>query len=150
MKRTLAAALFATLSLPAFAAEDGAALYTAQCALCHQGSGGGAPGQYPPLRDRVNRIAATDAGRHYLADLLTNGMAGHITAAGQDYVGYMPSFRQLADAQIAAILNHVISLGSGGPARLTPADIAAARARPLDPAAVMAERGALAAKQTLP
>ena len=149
MKRLIALAL---LIAPAAAASpDGAALYVQQCSLCHQADARGAPGQYPPLRSRVGTIAASTAGRHYLADLLINGMSGAIKAGGATYVGYMPSFRQLPDDQIAAILTHVAGLDTSNSPAITTADVAAARARgPIAPGTVHAERADLGTHQTLP
>ncbi len=139
-----------TQAVPARAA-DGASLYAAQCAVCHQADGGGSPGQFPPLKNRVDKIAGSPEGKAYLADLLTHGMSGSIDAAGDTYVGYMPSFAQLPDDSIAAILTYVSGLGDSKPTPgFTAADIAAARAHSLTAAAVAAERKALAAQHPLP
>jgi len=136
---------------PAHAAPDGAALYTAQCSVCHQADAGGAPGQFPPLKNRVDKIAGSPEGKSYLADLLTHGMSGSIDVGGDSYVGYMPSFAQLPDEQLAAILTYVSSLGDAKPTPgFTADDLKAARAHALTAAAVNKERQALAAKHPLP
>ena len=54
MRPVLAAALLA--ATPAFA--DGAAVFDANCAFCHQGGGVGVPGQFPRLAGRAGAIAA--------------------------------------------------------------------------------------------
>lgn len=145
----IAAMLLAPMA--ARAADAGADLYTAQCAMCHQADAGGAPGQYPPLKNRIDKIAATPEGRHYLADLLTHGMAGSIMAAGDSYVGYMPAFAQLKDDEIAAILSWVSAQGDSKPPPVIAAsDIAAARSRTLTAAGVAQERKALDAAHPLP
>ena len=133
------------------AATPGADLYAQNCSACHQADAAGAAGQFPPLKNRLDKIAATPEGRHYLADLLIHGMSGSIAAGGDSYVGYMPGLASLKDDEIASILNWVSSLGdSKPPPVVTTADIAAARGRTLTPAAVAAERTALAARHPLP
>ncbi len=111
----------------------------------------GLAGQFPPLRNRVDKIAATAEGRHYLADVLIHGMAGSIDVDGDAYVGYMPAFARLPDDQIAGILNWVSSLGDSKPVPLVAVtDLAASRTRTLTAAGVLAERTALAAQHPLP
>lgn len=136
-------------------AATGADLYAANCAMCHQADGIGAPGQYPPLKGRIDKIAASAEGKHYLADVLVNGMAGRIEAGGASYVGYMPSFKQLPDADIASILTWLSSLGASlGDSKPAPvieaADIAAVRSQPLSAPVVAKERKTLAAVHPLP
>ena len=135
----------------ASAAPSGAELYAQQCSSCHQGDAAGLAGQYPPLRNRVDKIASTPEGRHYLADVLTHGMAGSIQAAGDTYVGYMPAFSHLKDGEIVAVLDWVSALGdSKPPVTIAETDIAAARGRTLGTAAVAQERKALDARHPLP
>ena len=92
----------------AIAAEvDGAAIYTAQCAACHQASGAGVPGAFPPLAGHAGDLYAAD--RAYLPAVLVAGLMGAIDVGGVTYNGLMPAFAQLDDAEIAAVLNHVLS-----------------------------------------
>ncbi len=107
---TLAAVLapvlaVATLSLPATAAPDGAAIY-ARCAACHTKTGAGLPGAFPPLASDFRALAAKPAGRRYLVLVLTRGISGPITVEGKPYRGVMPA-QSLDDAATAAVLNHV-------------------------------------------
>jgi len=150
--RVLLAALPATVLGATLAqAADGAGLYAQNCAVCHQADATGLAGQYPPLKNRVDKIAATPEGRAYLAEVLTHGMAGPIDAAGATYVGFMPAFKQLKDDEIAAILSWVSSQGTTKPApELAAADIAAGRAKTLNAAAVAKDRATLAAQHPLP
>lgn len=153
MRRPGLVAVLASMSLAtaAQAAPDGADLYAQQCAVCHQADAGGAPGEYPPLKNRVDKIASTKDGVHYLADLLTHGMSGSIQAGGDSYVGYMPSFKALKDEEIAAILSWISAQGSTKPPPvITAADIAAARGDVLTASAVNKERQALDAQHPLP
>jgi len=85
---------------------DGAAVYTAQCAACHQAGGGGIAGAFPPLAGHVGDLYAADP--EYLVDVMLYGLQGPITVAGASYNGLMPAFGQLGDPEIAAVLNHVL------------------------------------------
>ncbi len=85
-------------------AADGAQIFGAQCAACHQASGSGVPGVFPPLAgsEWVN-------GKDSLAaNILLHGISGKLTVKGEAYNGAMPAFGdKLSDAQIAAVLTHV-------------------------------------------
>lgn len=87
------------------AAVDGKALFAAQCAACHQASGKGVPGVFPPLdgSEWVNRTPRV------LANILLHGVTGSIVVAGNDYNGSMPSFAQLGDAELAALASYIRS-----------------------------------------
>lgn len=88
----------------AAAAPDGAAIYAARCAACHQPAGTGVPGAFPPL-----------AGSEWLAGperrlvaLVLHGVTGPLTVKGTAYNGAMPPFgAQLNDAELAALLSHL-------------------------------------------
>jgi len=84
---------------------DGQAIYEANCASCHQATGQGAPGAFPPLAGHVPALYNAD--RSYLINLLLYGLQGEIQVEGQTYNGQMPAWQQLSDDDIAAILNYV-------------------------------------------
>lgn len=114
---------------------DGAALYTAQCAACHQATGTGVPGAFPPLANHVGRLFAAD--RSYLPAVMVAGLMGPIEVAGMSYNGLMPAFPQLSDDELAGILNHIMvawgdadELGDAF-SPFTPDDVAEQRARGL-------------------
>jgi mono/diheme cytochrome c family protein len=155
-RRSILPALAAFAAVAAGAPRDGRAatgaeLYAQNCSMCHQADGAGLAGQYPPLKNRIDQIAATPEGKHYLADLLTHGMTGSIQAGGASYVGYMPAFKQLPDGDIASVLNWLSDQGgTKPPPHLEAADLAAARGRSLTAHAVLDERTALQAQHPLP
>ncbi len=132
-------------------AASAASLYAGNCAVCHQANAEGVAGQYPPLAGRVDKIAASQAGRQYLADVLVHGMTGQIEAAGQSYVGYMPAFPSLSNDATASILNWLSAKGATKPMPvITAAEIADARGKPLSASAVNQERKAFTAQHPLP
>ncbi|SEH13897.1 Cytochrome C oxidase, cbb3-type, subunit III [Sphingopyxis sp. YR583] len=88
-------------------AQDGATIYK-RCAACHLADGAGVPGAFPPLKADVRALAATAAGRRYLALVVIRGVSGPITVAGKVYRGTMPAQAGLNDTQVAAVLNHVV------------------------------------------
>ncbi|HEY2686545.1 MAG TPA: cytochrome c [Steroidobacteraceae bacterium] len=92
-------------------AGDGAALFAQNCALCHQSSGAGLPGQFPRLAGRVGAISTHDLGRSYLIDVLTYGLSGTVTVDDQEIIGVMPAFNALPDDVVADILSYVQTLG---------------------------------------
>lgn len=151
MKRAFFLLACALPVAPAFAGSDGASLYNSNCSVCHQASGVGSPGQFPPLKGRVDKIAGSPEGKTYLADVVLNGLHGTIQAGGGSYVGFMPSLKTLPDDQVAAILTYVASLGDTKPAPAITADeIKAARAQPKKAKEIIAERKVLDAAHPIP
>lgn len=88
------------------AVVDGAAVFGVRCAACHQATGAGLPGVFPPLAgsEWVTGKAET------LVALVLHGINGPLTVKGNSYNGAMPAFKeQLQDGEIAAVLSHVRS-----------------------------------------
>jgi mono/diheme cytochrome c family protein len=128
---------------------DGAVLFQQSCAGCHQGTGLGIEGVFPPLAKHVPVILKADGGREYLARVLLFGLQGPIQAQGKTYSGRMPGFGGLEDNQLAALLNHLSR--SWGNAELLPSsfrpynvtDIATLRANPLTVNQLLEQRSKL-------
>ncbi len=99
-RRTLAD-LRAGVAAPA-GAVDGKQLFTAHCAACHQASGLGLPGVFPPLAGSEWVVGD----ERVLANILLHGIEGEIIVAGVTYKGAMPAFRQLGDVELAALATH--------------------------------------------
>ncbi len=137
--RAAALVLAAPLAAQCTAAEAQSAVYDANCAICHQAAGAGVPGSFPRLAGRAGALAALPAGRNLMILAALNGMTGKLQADGQSIMGLMPSFGALSDAEISEALNYVAHLEGKTPRRFTPAEVAAARARPaLSPSEVNA------------
>jgi mono/diheme cytochrome c family protein len=109
---------------------EGATTFKASCAVCHRPTGAGTPGLAPPVIVYPPRFVGTSEGRRQLAMTVLYGMYGDIVVDERHYNFKMPEFAQLDDATLATVLNHVIfDLGH-----------APAEAKPLDAAAIAAER----------
>jgi mono/diheme cytochrome c family protein len=125
---------------------DGAAVFQANCAVCHGAKGLGQPSLAPPLTSYPARYAAIAEGRRQLAMTVLNGMFGGIDVESKHYDFKMPDFSTLDDAALAAALNFVVFDLSHAPDAtkpLGPAEIAAERAHPLEGAAVREHRAAV-------
>lgn len=88
---------------PTFA--DGKAVYERVCQACHQASGQGVPGTFPPL-----------AGSEWVSDdpavpvkIVLKGLQGPLTVKGQNYgtMAMPPQEGVLNDAEIAAVVTHI-------------------------------------------
>lgn len=97
------------------AVADGKQLYAAQCLACHQANGKGVPGVFPPLAGSEWVVGD----ERVLANILLHGVNGEITVAGVAYQGAMPAFKQLGDAELAALASHIRSQWSNQAAPLT-------------------------------
>ncbi|WP_017523093.1 c-type cytochrome [Pusillimonas noertemannii] len=93
----------ADFAVPALA--DGGQLYTANCVACHQASGKGLPGVFPPLSGS-EWVSAEDPG--VMIKIVLHGVQGPLTVEGAKYEGLMPHFHdKLSDEEMAALVNHV-------------------------------------------
>jgi mono/diheme cytochrome c family protein len=114
-----------------------------QCQGCHQPTGKGIAGVFPPLAGHVPEILAAKGGRQWIIQLLLNGMNGPISVKGAAYNGAMAGYAGLSDVQIAEVLNYISSSwGNKNPKPFTAAEVKAQR-KPLTPAQVNSARKAL-------
>ena len=124
----LSAAVAALVVLPAATraqAADGKKVYSATCAACHQATGEGAAGTYPPLAG--SEYVTGEEGK--LARVVLHGLAGEIEVQGETYNGAMPAWGAvLNDADIAAVLTYIRSAWGNKAAPVTAATVAQIRA----------------------
>jgi len=162
MKRPLAASLLALLAAgsayalaqdlanerpPKAAMEAGEAAYLANCAACHQPTGKGLPGAFPPLADS-DYIRSVP--RERLVDVVLHGFSGKIKVNGADYDGVMPALNHLSDIDIANVLSYVThSWGNTGPA-IAATEVAARRGAQTQQAAEAGTKTAEAKYQGAP
>ncbi len=84
---------------------DGGQLYTANCVACHQASGAGVPGVFPPLA-KSEWVDAADAS--VMVRIVLHGIHGPLTVEGAKYNGEMPHFQdKFSNEELAAIVSHV-------------------------------------------
>lgn len=83
---------------------DGGQLYTAHCVACHQATGKGLPGVFPPLTESEWVTGKPEV----MVQIVLHGITGELTVEGTKYNGTMPTFKdKLSDAEIAAVVSHV-------------------------------------------
>lgn len=105
--------------------------YMLQCMGCHTPDGGGEPGRVPSVRETLNPLASTPAGRKFLIQVPGSAQS------------------KLTDAELAAVLNWMVDNLTAAPAehppqRFTAEEVARYRHTPL--VAVQAERQRLLAE----
>lgn len=89
------------------AVADGGTVYAANCAACHQASGQGLTGAFPPLAGS-EWVQTADAA--VPAAIVLYGLHGPVEVAGVTYQGVMPAFGgQLSDAEAAAVVSYIRS-----------------------------------------
>jgi mono/diheme cytochrome c family protein len=107
----------------ATAAIDGGQIFAAKCVACHQTTGLGIPGVFPPLAGS-EWVLGNDK---VLVQIPLHGITGVVQVKGAAYNGAMPVFDSLSDAEIAAVLSYVrTQWGNAAPA-VSPATVAAGR-----------------------
>ena len=104
-------------------ALDGEKIYKARCAACHQVTGQGLPGAFPPLAGSEWVIAPAELP----ASILVYGVSGEITVGGKPFKGQMPTFKNLKDEEIAAILTYVRSSWGNEAGEVSPQVVASVR-----------------------
>lgn len=82
----------------------GKRVYEANCQACHQGSGEGIPGAFPPLAD--SDFLNEDIPR--AIDVIVHGLKGPIKVNGQSFDSIMPAM-QLPDEEVANVLTYVLN-----------------------------------------
>lgn len=103
----------------------GQKLFSANCALCHQSSGLGQAGVYPPLAGSEWVIG--DSPKR-LQQILLHGISGTIHVKGGIYNNNMPAWNAaFTDKQIAAILTYVRQEWGNNAPPITEAEMAEAR-----------------------
>ena len=121
-----APAAVATPAGEGYDAAKGQALFTANCAACHQASGEGLPGAFPPLKGNaaVNDVDATVHIR-----VVLHGLQGS-SVGGVNYASPMPPFAStLSDADIANIIDYERSSWGNHGAPVTAQQVAAERVK---------------------
>ena len=119
----------ATATKPASATvaqgPDGKVVFSTTCAACHQATGEGVEGTYPPLAG--SEIVNGDENK--VVRIVLHGLTGPVEVAGETYSGMMPPWGGvLKDPEIAAVLTYVRSAWGNHAAPVTVSKVAAIRA----------------------
>ena len=104
-QRTVADLRPVVVAAGAAPAVDGKQLYSAKCVACHQGSGLGVAGVFPP-------VAASEwvlGDEKILTNILLHGVNGEMIVKGNKYNGAMPAWKSLSDDELAAVLTYIRS-----------------------------------------
>ena len=112
---------------PASPLDAGKKLYNGNCANCHQSSGEGAPGSYPPLGGSEWVMGSKER----LAAIMLAGVSGPITVKGGTFsTQVMPGWSSnFTDEKLADIMTYLrASWGNTGGA-VKPDEVAAARTK---------------------
>jgi len=93
------------------------------CGACHQATGAGLPGAFPPLAgsDYLNK----DVNRAIKTVL--NGLTGEVVVNGKKFNSVMPSQKALSDQDIADVLTYVYSSWGNSKKVVKPAQVKALR-----------------------
>jgi mono/diheme cytochrome c family protein len=102
---------------------DGGQLFAAKCAACHQATGAGIPGVFPPLAGSEWVLGSDKV----LVLIPLHGVSGTLRVKGSEYHGAMPDFSALGDDEIAAVLSHVRSQWGNHAAPVSPATVRSGR-----------------------
>lgn len=127
--------------------ELGASTYAANCVSCHQDTGLGIVGAFPPLAGHIPDLYNAEGGREYIINVVLYGLQGEINVDGTAYNGIMNPWAQLSDEEIAATLNHELTSWDNEAlledfTPLLPEEVAVLRDQGLAPADVLSLRPA--------
>ena len=85
---------------------NGKKLFDKTCSACHQVSGLGIPGVFPPVK---NADYVKKAKPEQLIEIVLNGLKGPITVNGTKYNNVMaPLAKMLKDQEVADVLNYLV------------------------------------------
>jgi len=90
----------------AMAGGNGGQVYQTNCASCHQATGKGIPGTFPPLAG--NPVVTGDPSK--LIHIVKYGLTGAVQVSGHTFNGMMPPWgSQLSDGAIASVVTYIRS-----------------------------------------
>jgi nitrite reductase (NO-forming) len=105
--------------------EAGFRVFVRTCVTCHQPSGRGLPGAFPPLAGSDFLMADEDRAIR----IVLGGLEGHLTVNGAPFAATMPSHACLSDDEIADVLTFVRNSWGNRANPTTRAAVAAHRAQ---------------------
>lgn len=105
----------------------GKKVYNGNCANCHQPSGEGQPGVYPPMVGSELVLGSKER----LAAILLHGLSGPITVKGASYPGtaQMPGWSDKSDTQLANLMTYIRASWGNKANDVKPDEVTKARAK---------------------
>lgn len=100
----------------------GEGVYGANCAGCHQATGEGLAGTFPPLAGNPNLADAK-----HVTSVVVKGLSTGVEVKGVKYTQPMPGFSQLSDEEVAAVATYVRNSWGNSFGGVTPDEAKAAR-----------------------
>jgi nitrite reductase (NO-forming)/hydroxylamine reductase len=85
--------------------QAGAAVYNVTCMPCHQETGQGLPGAFPPLAKSDYLLSDPERA----VGIVVRGLQGEVTVNNQKFNSVMPAMTQLSDQEIADVLTYVLN-----------------------------------------
>ncbi|MDH4106395.1 MAG: c-type cytochrome [Gammaproteobacteria bacterium] len=104
--------------------KAGEEVFKVACVACHQDTGQGLPGAFPPLAKSDYLLA--DPAR--AVGIVVRGLQGEVTVNGQKYNSVMPAMTQLTEQQIADVLTYVLNTWGNAGGSVSAERVAAERA----------------------
>ncbi len=102
-QRTVAALRPPVKAAGAAAAVDGKQVYGSKCAACHQASGLGVPGVFPPVAGAEWVVGDEKV----LTQIVLHGVNGEMQVKGVTYKGTMPAWNTMSDEELAAVMSYM-------------------------------------------
>lgn len=103
---------------------DGKSAFEGRCAVCHQVTGLGLPGAFPPL---AGSPYVTSDKTDRMASILLYGLMGPINVLGAQFAGVMTPQSAASDEELAAIATYIRSSWGNSAPKVEPSVFADAR-----------------------
>ncbi|MCB0246566.1 MAG: c-type cytochrome [Anaerolineae bacterium] len=104
--------------------EAGQAAFLANCAACHQPSGTGLAGAFPPLAGSDYLSSQTPA---KIAESILQGISGSLTVNGVTYNNVMPAMSHLSDQDVAHIVTYIYNAWNNPGGQINQSEVAKLR-----------------------
>lgn len=109
--------------LAAEGAVDGKQIFGGKCAACHQATGLGVAGVFPPLAGSEWVLGDEKV----LSNILLHGINGELEVKGSQYKGAMPSWKTMSDIELAAVMSYIRAEWGNQGAAIKPETVKAQR-----------------------
>lgn len=110
--------------IPKQGLDIGKAAYLANCAACHQPTGAGLAGAFPPL---AKSDFLAERGIAGVVEAILKGVSGKLVVNGVEYNNVMPAMSHLSDADVAAITTYVFNSWDNPGGSVDESEVAAQR-----------------------